>query len=81
LPASRDAVDEARLATGGPVKVTQATSSVRPTEATLPEVFEDLRSILLCADQMRCLWAITDLKATYCLLQYPIGLRHALVLS
>jgi hypothetical protein len=36
-----------------------------------------LGSIPLCADQVRCLWSIADLKTAHSLLRIPIRFGHA----
>ena len=39
----------------------------------------EISSKPLCADQVRYLWSIADLKLTYSLLRKPIGFGHALM--
>ncbi len=42
-----------------------------------PRITEQENDLSLCADQVRNLWPIADLKTTYRLLRNPVGLGHA----
>jgi pimeloyl-ACP methyl ester carboxylesterase len=50
-----------------------------PPQVRTAQWMNEISSKPLCADQVRYLWSIADLKLTYSLLRNPIGLGHALM--